>query len=396
MNRFETDKGRRCALAAMAAMAAALAVAACGGGGGDVGGTAGALTVGPVSGFGSIIVNGVRFEDNAARVLDDNGNDAPSSSIRLGSMVEIESSRIDDGSNRARATTIRVGSELKGPVDSVDAGAGTFTILGQTVEVRSTTVFDDSLGTSSVAGLAGLSVEVHALFDAASGRYVATRVEREDGLTSFKLRGLVASLDSTAKTFMLGAARISYANLADAALPAGFADGQNVRVTLATSKDASGNYVATSITSGKRTVDDHGDARVRGTVSAFTDATHFEVNGIPVDASNARIDDGPVTAGAYVDVRGSASGGTLVATRVDVKSGDDDAIRGVELHGAISGLDATARRFVLRELTVTWVDATVFERGSAAALTNGQSVEVKGVLSSDRRTLTATLIKFED
>ena len=49
-------------------------LSACGGGGSDSPvGSAGAqsFTSGPISGLGSIVVGGVRFEDNAARIADD-------------------------------------------------------------------------------------------------------------------------------------------------------------------------------------------------------------------------------------------------------------------------------------------------------------------------------------
>jgi hypothetical protein len=61
------------------------ALSGCGGGGGDVGvgtgtgvasvgsGGTGSFSSGAITGFGSIIVNGVRFDDSQARVTDDDG-----------------------------------------------------------------------------------------------------------------------------------------------------------------------------------------------------------------------------------------------------------------------------------------------------------------------------------
>ena len=54
-------------------LAAALSLFACGGSGGvDSGGT-GSFASGPISGFGSVIVNGVHFDDAGATVSDDDG-----------------------------------------------------------------------------------------------------------------------------------------------------------------------------------------------------------------------------------------------------------------------------------------------------------------------------------
>ena len=127
-------------------------LAACGGGGDagtPVGGSTGAQSFvsGPITGLGSIIVGGVRFEDNGARVEseDDDGGSRSRSELQLGMMVEVESSSIDDSTSRGTAVRIRFGSELKGPVASVDATAQTFRMLDQTVEVRAETVFDPLL-----------------------------------------------------------------------------------------------------------------------------------------------------------------------------------------------------------------------------------------------------------
>jgi Domain of unknown function (DUF5666) len=375
-------------------------ITACGGGGGSgSGGTgttpASAFTAGPVRGFGSIIVNGVRFDDSGAEIENEDGVRGSSDDLRLGSMVEIESGRIDDSAGRATAVRIRFGSEIKGPVASVDVAANSFVVLGQVIEVKPETVFDDSLGASSVAGLVGKIVEVHAQRDAATGHYVATRIEAEDGATGFKLRGTISALDTTAKTFRIGDAVISYASLNAADIPAGLADGMRLRVRVATAQ-VDGKWVATSIRGGDRRVEDHGDARLQGNVTAFTSATSFEVNGIPVDASAARIDKGPVTAGSIVEVRGSAKDGTLVAERVKVLDGRDDSISGVELHGTISGVDSGAKTFLLRGVKVAYGGSVSYERGTEAQLVDGAKVEVKGTLSDDRSTLSAALIKFED
>lgn len=384
----------------VAALMAVGLITACGGGGGggsSTGGgtTATAFTAGPVRGFGSIIVNGVRFDDSGAEIENEDGVRGGQDDIKLGSMVEVESGRIDDSAGRATAVRIRFGSEIKGPVASVDATANTFVVLGQVVEVKPETVFDDSLGATDVAGLAGKVVEVHAQRDAATGHYVATRIEAEVGATSFKLRGAISALDTTAKTFQIGDAVISYASLNAADIPAGLANGMKLRVKLATAQ-VDGKWVATSIRSGDRKVEDHGDARLQGNVTAFTSATAFEVNGIPVDASAARVDKGPVTADSVVEVRGTAKDGTIVAERVKVLNGSDDSVSGVELHGSISGVDATAKTFVLRGVKVSFAGSVSFQRGTEAQLVDGAKVEVKGTLSADRSTLTATLIKFED
>ena len=80
-------------------------------------------------------------------------------------------------------------------------------------------------------------IEVDALFDAATGRYGTTRVERKSSVTAFALRGPVSRLGHAAKTFDIDTERISYATFAGA-LPAGRANGAlvPVRVRLRTAQ----------------------------------------------------------------------------------------------------------------------------------------------------------------
>lgn len=388
-------KARRWGLGGVAAVLAAALVAACGGGGGGSGTdgtTATTFAAGPISGFGSIIVNGVRFDDSGAEIENEDGERGGSDDLQLGTMVEIESGDIDDSTGRARAVRIRFGSEIVGPVESVAPDNTSFVVLGQTVDIKPATVLDDSLP-ADPQQWTGLVVEVHALLDGASGHYVATRIEDEDSPAFFKLRGVVSGLDTSARTFRIGDALISYSETT--VLPPLFDNGLRVRVRLQTTQ-VDGAWPAVTIRSGVRKVEDFDVARLRGTVTALTNPTEFEVNGVPVDARAARIDDGPVTLGARVEVRGTARNGTIIALRVKVLDDDADEIRGIELHGTISALDTTAKTFVLRGVTVDYSGTVLFKDGSQADLADGAQVEVKGRLSEDRSTLSAVAIEFED
>ncbi|MDP1691391.1 MAG: DUF5666 domain-containing protein [Burkholderiaceae bacterium] len=382
------------ALLAGASMAALLV--ACGGGGDAPAGPAQSFASGPISGLGSIIVNGVRFDDSAARVENDEDDSSHNArELKLGMMVEIQGGSIDDNTARASASLIRFGSELVGPVASIDAAAQTLRVLDQTIEVKSTTVFEEGL-----AGFGAITVgqvlEIHAQFNASTGRYVATRIEREDGATAFRLRGRIAALDTTAKTFKIGDAVINYAGIAPADLPAAFGNDQRVRVRLQTAK-VNNQWVAISVRTGVRKVDDIGDARLRGLVTAFTSPQHFEVQGIVVDATNARFEPNAaaVKLGALVEVRGQASAGTIVATRVKVRDERDDDLQRVELHGLVSALDATAQTFMLRDIKVNYSRVLEWKNGPPADLANDKQVEVKGLWSEDRRVLFAVVIEFE-
>jgi hypothetical protein len=262
-------------------------------------------------------------------------------------------------------------------------------------------VFDDSI----VGGLAGLAVgqivEVHGFFDPAANRILATRIEREDNAGNFKLQGLVRSLDATAKTFVLGALTINFAGLAAGAVPANLANGLLVRVTIAAAP-ATGTRTALSVRTAAPQVEDHDEAELEGTVTTFTSASSFSVNGVAVDASKATFPNGSTAlqVGARVEVKGSAVNGVVVATEVKTEDENEVEHQEFELHGAISNLDATAQTFVIRGVTVSFAGAVRFDKGDAAKLAtvNGTAtiIEVRGTNNAANNSVTATRITFDN
>jgi hypothetical protein len=382
-------------VALLAAVVGPSLLAACGGGGGGddgAGASANGLTSGPITGLGSIIVGGVRFEDNAARIEDDDGNSRNRSELRLGMVVEVESSSIDDSAGRGVAALVRFGAEMKGPVASIDGAARTLRVLDQTVEVRDETVFDALLVGGFAAIQVGQILEIHALFDSTTGRYMATRIELEDNANEYRLRGVVSQLDTTAKSFRIGDAVINYAT-ADVRDPPALADGQRIRVRLQTVQ-VGGQWIATRVSRGVRNIDGVPDARIRGFVNGFVSAQQFQVNGIAVDATGSRID-GTVRDGALVEVRGRVDNGTLIASRVKVIDRSGDEIKRFELHGTVSALDTAAQTFMLRDVKVSYAAVAEWKDGGPANLANGRAVEVKGFWAEDRSVMLAAVIEFE-
>ncbi len=397
---------RRPAQGFLSLICAAAVVAACGGGGSDPlpVGTKSAFSAGAITGFGSVIVNGVRFDDSAASVTDDDGTAHRNDELRLGLVAEIDSSSIttDDTGSHGTARAIRFGPEIIGPVSAVAVDGTSLVVLGETVQITATTLFDDRL----VGGLAGIVagtsvVEVHGLLDVTTGAYTATRIEPKPNAPFFKLRGVVSNLNTAAQTFKIGsgADTISYAGIT-AALPADMGNGLMVRVKLQTAQ-VNGQWVATNIKSGVRKLDDHDEAEVEGRITATTFPVDkkFSVNGVPVDATNATFPKGTdgIVLGARVEVKGSAVNGVVMATRVKVEDEHERDNEGFELHGLVSAFNGTDKTFVLRGVTVSFADpAVVFRKGVLADLANGKKVEVKGVRSSDGTTLVASRISFED
>jgi hypothetical protein len=106
-------------------------IAACGGGSNSAGvglGGTGAFNItayseGTITGFGSVIVNGSRYDDTLATVRDEDGP-RNRSDLKLGMVVAVEG-KIGN-SNLASANDISFDSALLGPVSAVSGSSKTF------------------------------------------------------------------------------------------------------------------------------------------------------------------------------------------------------------------------------------------------------------------------------
>ena len=391
-------------LIAQLACTAAL-LAGCGGGG-DAGPSSGgtgaapasSFAAGPITGFGSIIVNGVRFDDSTALVTDDEGAASSKDLLRLGMTATVKGGAIsNDGTGaRARASEISFGAAVVGPVSAANAATKSLVVLGQTVLVLDTTVIDARLVGGFAAIAVGSVLEVHGTLDATTGTITATRIEPTAAAAGYKLRGIVAGLNATARTFTIGGALISYAGVAT--VPANFGNGLLLRVRLQTAQ-VGGAWVATRLGDARPRVADADEAHLEGSITAFTSTTTFSVNGIPVDATNARFPNGiaGIVLGARVEVEGTSANGIVVARSVEIEDREARRAEGFELHGAITALDATAKTFVLRGITVAYGTAgVVYRKGTEAQLAVGVQLEVRGTLSTDGTRLQATRISIGD
>ena len=378
---------------------AALAIVACGGGsdlaGVGSGGT-GSFSVGTITGFGSVFVNGQRYDDVNASVSDEDGP-RNRADLRLGMVVTVQGSVSTSGS--ATASSIVFDSELLGPVDagSVNPASRTFAILGQTVVVAAGTVFDAQLplGLSSIR--AGQTLEVYGFVNPIANTLQAGFIAPGNSLGKYKLGGIVSSLQTGARTFRIGSATVSYAGLDGAGLAQGLADGVFVKVRLATgAPNAAGARQATGLRLSNPSVADQPSAEIEGLITSFTSPAQFSVGTIPVDARNASFPDGTagLVQGARVEVKGAVAAGTLLARQVKLE--DPKAESQIELKGSVSASDNAAKTFVVRGVTVSYAGAVQYQKGSQADLRDGAKVQVKGQVAPNSAIVNASEIEFDD
>lgn len=374
------------------ACAAAALVAGCGGGGGSGGSTTpapspGATTsgiqgtgfaMGAITGFGSIFVNGVEFRTSSSTITV-NGRSGTEAELKVGQVVSVRG-RIDASGSTGTADSVAYDDEVKGPVTAVDATAGTLTVLGQTVVVTGNTAY------ANVAGLASIVpntdfVEVSGFRDA-TGRVQATRVEKIAAPSELEVSGAIATLDTAARTFRVGAITVDYSAATTLQNFAAPAVGQRVEargtlaagVLRATRVEGKG---ATTLANGER-------AEVEGLITRFASASDFDVNGIRVTTNaSTQVTAGLTLAlGVKVEVEGTAdANGTIVAAKVEPRgSGDARAT------GTVAAIDAAQNRITVFAVTGTVGVRTTWDDSSQARarpfnlglLRTGDYVEIRG------------------
>jgi hypothetical protein len=397
--------GLRVVAGLMAVVATAVVMA---GGGVDSGGTGRmrlSYSIGRLSGFGSIVVNGVHYDETRALVLDDEGGLHYRDELKLGMTLDVTAGPVvtdeSTGVSSSVADKIVLASAIRGPLQGVDWHNFTITVLGQTVKVNTDTVFTPPAG--GMAGIRnGQVLEVHAMFDAASGQYVATRVDLPPVVTSYKLRGAVSRIDTTARTFYIGNARISYANALPGEVPA-LAEGAVVKVNLRTTAGKGGTWELLGGSQGNKPVPPDADSvAIDGIVSAYHGLNDFKLNGTAANAAGAGVvftggTNGQLANGVRVLVTGTMSNKVLVAGEVEYRQGGSNgngSPETVTLHGNVQSADSATRTFVVRGNTVAYDANTRFDHGTPSKLVPGAEVDVTGALCASGTRVCAAKIKF--
>ena len=322
------------------------ALSGCGGGGGsssvDSGGTGGTGIVSTgVMTKGSVILNGVKFEDNAANIsIDDTPKTA--AQLRDGMVVKLIGT-IDDNGITGTAQRVEAEIEVRGIVTSVDGSANPqqFTVLGQTVLVDVLTIYSNLPAkfasiVADPAGVTGTLLEVHGQRDT-GGNIRATRVEADsaqmgDSLVD-EIRGIVANRDNdTDNIFDVGTQSVDATGANVFPSGATFQNGDIVEVhcTVRPVCINGGNFIASRVE-----VEDEEDSafnpgaggrlEVEGLTSGVASPSDndFFVAGIPVTRSSSTRYEGGIDEdlkdNIKIEAEGTWNGSTLVASKIEYK-----------------------------------------------------------------------------
>jgi hypothetical protein len=376
----------------LATLATALFLSACGGGSGGGnnpppvdGIVRTGFAIGPITTFGSVVVNGVRFSTtNAAITVDD--SPGTQDDLRVGDVVLVRG-RIDSNLTTGTADEVRFDDNVEGPIQSIDLLTGVLVVLGQTVHTDSQTSFDNNIQPASLAGLAvGNIVEVSGLV-MGDGSIAATRIEKKAAGSLFEVHGIVSNLDTANSRFSLNALVVSYATATLDNFPGGQISAGNFVEAKGNAFDGSGRLVATRVEfEGPVTGNSNDRVEIEGFITRFVSAQNFDVSGLPVSTTNSTVFSGGAAAdlglNVKVEVEGSLNAtGTLVAAKVDIRRG-----AAVRMTALVDSVNAAGNSLVMLGITVNIDALTRLEDKSNANvrpltinnLNAGDYLEVRG------------------
>ncbi len=353
----------------LGAVAASVFVAtACGGGGSSSTpvspAAASVVSRGTITGFGSVIIDGLRYETSRAQFSVDGSSGRSQDDLSVGQRVTVRGTINDDGSRSAGEVAYE--AELHGVVASIDLAAGSFVALGQTIVVDAATIF------SGIADLSGLAANDYIEVSgsrATDGSILASYVERESARSELEVKGAVAELDARLKRFTIGSQPIDYGT---ATVPAALtlANGGFVEVK---GNLLGGVLVATGIEQEDdfRREDRGTLAEVEGLVGALAaDRGSFRIGPTLVTVTGGTVYERGSAAtladGVKLEAKGTIQAdGSLAATRIEFKlrsQGGNGGSFGAEakMEATITAIDANARSFSVLGVTVKVADTTVY------------------------------------
>ncbi len=324
----------------------ALGVISCGGGGtntaGGIGGTG--VSYGPVTAFGSVIVNGVEYNTASASFTKD-GVRTTQSGLGVGMVVSVT----NDGNGNAKSVSFR--DNAQGPVSSL--GASSLVVLGLDVQMNNLTVYSGGPATLTDIN-PGDIVEVSGQITGIN-TVLATRIEKLSMTCplsvgqEIELKGSVSNVNAGAMTFNIGTLMVN----AVSHMPANLTTGDYVEVK--SDSCPSGNiFTATGVESASEGPDlseldhhDQGELEVKGIIanaSGSAPTCSFTVNGQVVNTVAGTSISGDasctsLTNGTSVEIHGQLNGGALLASEISIENANDTV--NSEIKGFVTVITST-------------------------------------------------------
>jgi hypothetical protein len=312
------------------------------------------VTMGTITAFGSVFVNGVRYDVSAA-TLTKNDTTVAQSGLAVGEVALVRG-REDTQTSQGEADSVDVEDSVVGPIKTIDTAVNQLTVLGQTVMVTANTSFGPGITPADLSGLTSTdSIEVSGL-PGMGGVIMATRIARAESTEPLQVLGTAGMVDNAAHTLKINALTVDYSS----ATLSGFASGQPANGDLVIARgtvfdDAMTKLTATKVRLAETDRDEQaqgGMVEEEGLITRFGSPTDFDVAGAKVTTTASTVFKNGTAADLALNVRVEVRG-TLDANKVLVA----DVVE-IE-HIAVVALEATVSTMTSTTLTVLGVTISV-------------------------------------
>ena len=345
---------------------------------GGIGGTG--ISAGSISSFGSVYVNGVKYETTTATFSGDDNEAGNQSGLRVGMVVTVKGTINNDGTT-GTADNIKFEDLIEGPISAKDTN--TLTIMGHTINVDANTQYE---GTTFASLVPTNVVEVSGFYDA-NYDITATYIEITSS-SSHEVTGKVTSF--TDGQFVINNGKLTVNS------PATVANDNYVEVK--------GTYSGTALNASSvefKTegfdVSDKDKAELEGIATSacvlVTSSCTFIVNGVTVSVDNTTQFESGIAAdiivGTHLEVEGVLTAGILIAEEIKFKNKVEADVRIDTASADVGGtrtLTLTDTNSVLTALTivvnsdpsVTEFNTNTITYGSIA---EGQYLKFRGIMN---------------
>lgn len=330
-------KSKKLALVVLASISSGMILTSCGGGAvasavlSGIGGTG--IVFGPLTGFGSVYVNGRRFDTSATDFVVDGNANATQSDLSLGMVLKLEAELDENGAYTGKAVSVEYGDDIQGPIQgpivvSSDGAQKSFSIFGQTVVIDETsTIFSDtgyaSIAVDDVVEVSGYRVSS----DSIEATYIGLKDPLVPGSTEVELHGQIADFSmGPPQTFSINGVTVTIDGATEVDVP-------NSSLTNGTGVEVEGVLLtADSIRATKVELDSGGfdedveSVSLHGVVSDFVSVASFQIGGLVVDASTAEFSPASgstlLADGVEIEVEGDIVEGILIAEELEIEEGE--------------------------------------------------------------------------
>ncbi len=361
-----------------------------------------AASRGVITGFGSVYLNGIKYETGSADIVVDDDENVDESDLRVGMIVTVKGS-IDPGHTSGTASSIVYENELKGPIsniipDPVDPTQKTLIVLAQQVRVNADTRYEGGLSFDTLA--IGDVVEVNG-YTTDTG-ITATFIELQIDASLIEIRGTISQLTTT--SFEINGFNIAYDGTTALEDISVLVDGLFVEVK-GVLDGAGTTLIAHEIEAEDQGLGDNfDDAEIEGIITDYNPIDkRFVIQGQAIDASGAKLYPASLVLadGLAVEAEGQIVAGVLIAGEIEQRgnkikiSAALSAVNKIDLNSGTVSFNFNGTDIVVRVNQQTDMEDKINNTDlTIAGLSAGNFVQIEAY-SDDSGTINAIDLDLE-